>query len=95
MSKLHEEQDIVRRLSFWQLRKLRENRYKRHWRKDSTDALLLHLRSEIIELHASIRRKDAPITVALECADVANFAAMIADVYDRTMYRRKGWKRNV
>lgn len=65
--------------------KLRENDHKGGWRDDSCDALLDRLREETLELqdacdlHTSFASVGARNNLALEAADVANFAMMIAD----------------
>lgn len=56
--------------------KLAANDHKRHWSTCEPSVLLGYLKAEIRELEeALINRKD----VVQECADVANFAMMIAD----------------
>jgi NTP pyrophosphatase (non-canonical NTP hydrolase) len=62
-------------------RKLRENRGtgKHHWRETGYYWLLTRLRDEIEELRDAIALSDDPEMIWAEAADVANFAAMIAD----------------
>ncbi len=78
MSRFEDEQRIVRDLGIMQLGKLRANKHKQNWRTETMDHLMACFESEIAELRAAvILGKRAHI--ALECADVANIVAMIAD----------------
>ena len=62
------------------LRKLERNRGKLHWRDPEVrDAYLItRLREEVAELEDAVRSGSAAATWS-EAADVANFAAMLAD----------------
>lgn len=66
--------------------RLRENDHKRGWQDNLPHALLRRLRQETDELEAAMpwrtgRRKwQEDLRMAIEAADVANFAMMIADV---------------
>jgi len=60
--------------------KLRENEHKPHWADCSPTWLLDRLFDEANELRDELRDSQDAGAVARECADVANFAMMIADV---------------
>jgi len=78
VSRIEDEQRIVRDLGIVQLGKLRANKHKPDWQAESVDDLFAFLLLEVEELRAALLiGKRAH--VALECADVANFAAMLAD----------------
>lgn len=79
-----EERRLVDQLRVYQLQKLDEHRWKGHWEGDDLELLMILLRSEVRELEYELfEGGSAGVStrkVLLECADVANFAAMIADV---------------
>ena len=77
MSAEFEEHGIVYALVAVMKRRLQANRHKSHWSYDSQLDLLKKLRAEVEELDEAI--KLGSVTIIDECADVANFAAMIAD----------------
>jgi len=52
------------------------------WKKEGVFWLLGRLNEEIAELFKAIEFKETKVKVIKECADVANFAMMIADVYE-------------
>lgn len=56
--------------------KLRANDYKRHWRYCSMQYLSMRLTQERKELNLALATRTG---VGLECADIANFAMMVAD----------------
>jgi len=56
--------------------KLRKNKHKAHWSTVDQLWLLDRLKDEVEELQIAIQEG---VDVVPECADVANFAAMIAD----------------
>lgn len=61
--------------------KLAQNRHKGDsdgWRSAGTEKLFSLLRKEVEELSQAIQDRDAT-AIALEAADVANFAMMVAD----------------
>lgn len=58
--------------------KLLNNRHKAHWSEADTGYLLDRLVQEVMELRQAIDMETAE-DVINECADVANFAMMIAD----------------
>jgi len=57
--------------------KLRQNNHKAHWSTVNNFWLLVRLKQEVEELKLAML--DDPGSVVAECADVANFAMMIAD----------------
>lgn len=59
--------------------KLKENEGKGGWENNSFDSLLELMDSEVSELKHSIRVDGSDRKIIRECADVANFAMMIAD----------------
>lgn len=61
--------------------RLAANSYKRGWRELTPRQLLARLKQEVGELEGAMRGVPDPIVVTREAADVANFAAMIADAY--------------
>lgn len=63
-------------------RKMRANVHKSRWIDESPDWLLERLRAEVGELEDAISLGN-PDEVLEECADVANFAMMIADIFAR------------
>jgi NTP pyrophosphatase (non-canonical NTP hydrolase) len=62
--------------------KLKANDHKGGWRNDSPWALLERLREEEEELATAIARCASPEEIRAEAANVANFAMMIADVFE-------------
>ena len=64
-------------------KKLRKNDYKPHWRGAALDYLRKRLSEEVNELRRAIDDNTSVETVRDECADVANFAMMIADTYEQ------------
>lgn len=80
MSTPGEERQLVDTLRGVQLKALRTNRWKGHWHEESVAWLLKRLHGELGELvEVLMADKPDPDAVERECADVANFAAMIAD----------------
>lgn len=65
------------------LEKLRRNSKKAHWREAKQDYLLQRIREETNELMIALMEE--PENVIAECADVANFAMMIADNHREKM----------
>ena len=51
----------------------------RGWNKCDVRWLLMRLREEADEIEKALNDNEEPIEVAKECADVCNFAMMIAD----------------
>lgn len=76
MSQEREEVAIVERLGEEQLEKLAAHRDRRHWWNTPRRFLLDRLREEVDELEAALMAGEDPWQ---EAADVANFAAMLAD----------------
>lgn len=60
------------------LKKLRENSHKAHWSTVSTEFLLDRLLEEVEELAEALDYGSTDDIVS-ECADVSNFAMMIAE----------------
>jgi hypothetical protein len=71
-------QHLLTVLQPFQLEKLERDVSKGDWKESSLDELSFDLVGEFIELRAEIKR-GTPESIVSECADVANFAAMIAD----------------
>lgn len=69
----------VRRLSLLMELKLRKNDFKGGWANSTPEDLLAALKVEVRELEEAISAGD-PLEIALECADISNYAMMIADV---------------
>ncbi len=83
---IEEEKALVELLSVAQREKLRENAHKDHWRTCSVTFLLSRLDEEVHELRMEVLlgwSEDRAEKILREAADVANFAAMIADVVAR------------
>jgi phosphoribosyl-ATP pyrophosphohydrolase len=59
--------------------KLKENDYKQHWHNYDIDYLIHRIYEEQDELEIAITQKLSAKEIIKECADVANFAMMIAD----------------
>ncbi len=72
----HNDRSGVERLSIVMMQKLRKNRHKAHWNTVSQAWLLGRLKDEVEELQLALQEGWDVIS---ECADVANFAMMIAD----------------
>lgn len=67
------------------LYKLEQKRIRGIWPSDDLHYYLRRLREETGELELEIMRNDtSPREVAMECADIINFAAIILDVTART-----------
>lgn len=62
-----------------------KNRSKGGWKDCSFDYLIKRLKEEVKELESSIKKitKDTAPDIDSECADVANFAMMISDNFNR------------
>jgi len=70
--------------------KLMANAHKGGWESASPEELLGRLEDELEELKRAVRCAESPEAVARECADVANFAMMLADVVGGLPYKRRG-----
>ena len=78
-----QELELVRTIGDYQRAKLAEERAKSGWRHCDMSWLIRRLREEVSELCAVTLRWEAdPEAVWREAGDVANVAAMIADVYE-------------
>ena len=60
------------------MEKLRRNRHKAHWKHVDKTWLLGRLKDELKELEEAMEAGDS-LSLVYECADVANFAMMIAN----------------
>lgn len=69
----------VRRMSLLMELKLRKNDFKGGWSNVPVHKLLDLLEAEVRELREAVESGD-PLDIAQECADVANYAMMVADV---------------
>jgi len=63
--------------------KLKQNDHKGGWSSDTVDQLISKIMLELSELVSTIENGKSSHDVLLECADVANFAMMIAENYRR------------
>lgn len=77
--------------------KLRLNNHKGHWKDQHVVALFKKLEHEVAELEDALQDLDVDrlngkdlLAVVHECADVANFALMIADNAKRQMRATNG-----
>jgi hypothetical protein len=71
-------EEILGTLHKLQKTKFLINDYKQHWRATSLDVLFKGLLDEVQELQISLAQRRIANS-QLECADIANFAAMICD----------------
>lgn len=78
MSLPSQEKRIVTNLSILMRKKLRANRHKPLWTRDEIVDLFSRAKDEMAELADAIKDNDIE-DIANECADVANFMAMIMD----------------
>lgn len=63
------------------LKKLRENDHKTHWKNEGVVDLFEMLDGEVRELEVELTSdRTSPVKISRECADIGNFALMIADV---------------
>lgn len=76
------ETTAVLRLASEMARKLEANAHKGGWASCPLPYLTKRLSQEVAELKRAIRANKSREDVLAECADVANFAMMIADVYE-------------
>ncbi len=76
MSTNQEEGLLVERLHSEMRKKLKANREREHWKQSSGRYLFARLREEVDELIDAVNHGE---DAWAEAADVANFAAMIAD----------------
>lgn len=83
MSTSTDEGLLVERLSRFQRAKLTiHSNDREHWREwGQDDFYLMRLLGETVELMSAISEGQTPAQVWREAADVANFAAMLADRY--------------
>ena len=84
MSTREQEWNLVQRLNRAQVEKLAIHGDREHWRTSGQDGFYLRrMRQEIRELVDAMERMESPEKVWHEAADVANFAAMLADRYEQ------------
>lgn len=79
MSIKEQELHLVNNLGRIQLEKLRLNCRKSHWGDCSIPWLVKRLQEEVGELFEALLFDGDCYEIEQECADIANFAAMIAD----------------
>ena len=65
--------------------KLKENDHKSDYRNESLQYLSMRLTQERKELTEALKSRDQ-IKIIRECADIANFAMMIADQFKNDRY---------
>jgi hypothetical protein len=75
--------DAIVRFSRYMEQKLKINDHKKHWNVCSDQYLLSRLKEEVFELEQEMGKSGSGMDVIQECADVANFAMMIADNFRR------------
>ena len=80
-----EEWELADKLNTHMLIKLKKNRGKAHWRNpaDHVTYLLARLTEEVEELDDAVMNEESSESIGAEAADVGNFAAMIADLYEK------------
>jgi hypothetical protein len=89
------EEALVQGLSDIMREKLRENRHKGHWAGSAPYWLITRLREEVVELEREFMLGAANpeeldiYAIGRECADIACFAAMVADVVGELKRRRE------
>lgn len=71
--------DSVARFALIMEEKLSGADHKPHWSRLPYGYLLSRLLDELSELNIAVSYGYTPVLIARECADVANFAMMIAD----------------
>lgn len=79
-------QTDVRQFAAVMLKNLKENSYKTGWKDCSFKHLLCRIREEVDEIQDGLLEGLSAEEIVSECADVANFAMMIADNVTRRDY---------
>ncbi len=79
MSTILDESEMVHRLGLEQMAKLRANASRQHWRVTEPRWLMAQLKDKVRELERAWSNGGPLDDVWAEAADVANYAAMIAD----------------
>lgn len=69
---------------------LDKNSHKGTWSHCRPSWLLRRLETEVRELRRAVRKREPASRVWQEAADVANFAAMVADVVGDRQGKRRG-----
>jgi len=82
MSTENQENNLITILSQVCLEKLEENRHKKHWNEFEIMWLFDRIEEEIKELKKAVISGKPVIDVWREAADVANFAAFIAQNFE-------------
>lgn len=67
--------------------KLRANRHKGTWERNTVADLMQKLEEEIVELREAIE-SGSPVDILMESADVANFSMMVAEAAMRAVTLR-------
>ena len=78
MQRILEENRAIQRLTDTMQYKLKLNRNKGGWADTSNAVLLDRIKAEVFELEESLIDGDISNAI-IECADIANFCAMLAD----------------
>ena len=78
MSTIKQDKKLLDNFFVAMMGKLRVNRHKKVWTTESLKYLMERLKEEVKELEDIIKTKHYS-KIALECTDVANYAAMIFD----------------
>jgi len=81
MAKIIRPRDSVLKFSLAMEKKLRRNDYKGGWMDCDPWWLLDRVKDEIDEIESAMLKGLKPNRVTSECADVANLAMMVAEVY--------------
>ena len=69
-------------------KKLDKNEHKGGWQNCDNEYLLKRLKEEVDEVETAIKYNKSLKYIMSECADVANFAMMIADNYEEVKEQR-------
>lgn len=73
----------IRRFVGLMCEKLQKNVHKGRWEHKTSGQCFQGLMSEIRELRESLEKSHSPDEIIRECADVANFAMIVASVVER------------
>ena len=87
-----EHEDIKRLtmgLSNEMIPKLATNIHKGGWNEMTQQQILDRIKDEVIELETSINNNEGDEAVKKECADIANFCAMMIDNINRELNGQK------
>jgi NTP pyrophosphatase (non-canonical NTP hydrolase) len=89
MSRLLDEQRLVALLGHHQGKKLRANADRKIWTETPLPVLFYRLLEEVEELKEALDLKKDAEEIWKEAADVANFAAMIADSVSQNEHTKR------